>query len=219
MKILVASDFHGHLSVIEEMREKAISNKVGAIVVCGDITHHGTIPFARDVLEKLSIEGVVTLFVPGNMDPKELVDMETINGAQNLHGRSRKVAAMNFMGVGGCILSPFNTLFEMSEQKLRKVLDEASQMLDDEGHFILVSHNPPFNTKVDITSFGAHVGSKSLRSFIEETMPLLTLCGHIHEARAIDKIEETLVVNPGPAFKGFYALIDLNKEVLVELSS
>lgn len=219
MKILVTSDFHGHLSAIEEMREKAISNRVEVIVVCGDITHFGNLSLAKHLIEKMSIENVNTLFVPGNLDPIELIRIETIDGAQCLHGRFRKVSGLNFMGVGGCILSPFKTSFEMDEEEFQKILEEAFQALDDKKRFALISHNPPFGTKVDVTSFGAHAGSKSLRKFIEEKKPLLTLCGHIHEARGIDRIEDTIIVNPGPAFGGSYALMDLNDGISVDLCS
>jgi len=43
-----------------------------------------------------------------------------------------------------------------------------------------------------------HVGSESVRKIIEEYQPILCACGHIHESRCIDKIGETIIVNPSP---------------------
>jgi len=40
-----------------------------------------------------------------------------------------------------------------------------------------------------------HVGSKALREFIIETQPLLTSCGHIHEALGIDQPKNSTIIN------------------------
>jgi hypothetical protein len=44
------------------------------------------------------------------------------------------------------------------------------------------------------------------------------VCGHVHEARGADKVNEALVVNPGPAKNGMCALLEVSREVKVELS-
>ncbi|MBI4151892.1 metallophosphoesterase [Candidatus Woesearchaeota archaeon] len=46
---------------------------------------------------------------------------------------------------------------------------------------IYVLHSPPFQTGLDMTSQGEHVGSIAERVFIERYQPYLTLHGHIHE--------------------------------------
>ena len=60
-----------------------------------------------------------------------------------------------------------------------------------------------------------HVGSKSVRKFIEKYQPLIGLHGHIHESFASDKIGNTVVVNPGSEYmsgvlRGF--IIDITPE-------
>jgi Icc-related predicted phosphoesterase len=73
---------------------------------------------------------------------------------------------------------------------------------------IYIMHSPPFGTKLDLTEGGKSTGSRSIKVFIEENKPLLTLHGHIHESPEvsgayIDRIGETLCVNPGqPAWFG-----------------
>jgi Icc-related predicted phosphoesterase len=72
----------------------------------------------------------------------------------------------------------------------------------DPGKTIYVMHSPPFATSLDQIQGGRFAGSRSIRKFIEERQPLLTLHGHIHEAPEIsgsyvDRIEKTLCVNPG----------------------
>ncbi len=77
--------------------------------------------------------------------------------------------------------------------------------LSDPKKTIYVIHAPPFNTKLDIITTGAHVGSKSLREFIKEEQPLLTLHGHIHESPQMsgswhDKIKNTACINVGSSY-------------------
>jgi uncharacterized protein len=70
------------------------------------------------------------------------------------------------------------------------------------GRTIYLMHSPPFATTLDQIEGGRAAGSRSIRRFIEENQPLLTLHGHIHEAPEIsgsyqDRIGKTLCVNPG----------------------
>lgn len=67
---------------------------------------------------------------------------------------------------------------------------------------IYIMHSPPYETKLDQSVGRRFTGSRSIRRFIENTEPLLTLHGHIHEAPEIsgsylDRIGKTLCVNPG----------------------
>lgn len=51
---------------------------------------------------------------------------------------------------------------------------------------IYVCHAPPYDTGLDLMR-KKHVGSRSLRTFIEQHQPLLTLHGHIHESPQISR--------------------------------
>jgi Icc-related predicted phosphoesterase len=67
---------------------------------------------------------------------------------------------------------------------------------------IYIMHSPPFGTRLDFIQGGKSAGSRSIRDFIEETQPLLTLHGHIHESPElsgtyIDQIGGTPSINPG----------------------
>lgn len=70
---------------------------------------------------------------------------------------------------------------------------------------IYVIHAPPFNTKLDVITTRQHVGSKSIREFIEKEQPPLTLHGHIHESPKMsgswkDKIGNTVCINVGSSY-------------------
>ena len=47
---------------------------------------------------------------------------------------------------------------------------------------------------------------------IEEHKPDINICGHIHEAQSIDKIGETIVMNPGQIMTGGACLIQIDDE-------
>lgn len=77
--------------------------------------------------------------------------------------------------------------------------------------FIWVAHCPPFNSKLDKMAMGIHVGSEAVREFIENTRPLVSLHGHIHESPRMtgsfhDRIGKTLSVNAGQDFKVLHAV-------------
>ena len=70
---------------------------------------------------------------------------------------------------------------------------------------IYVIHAPPLNTRLDTITTGTHVGSKSIRKFIEKEQPPLTLHGHIHESPQMsgswkDKINNTICINVGSSY-------------------
>jgi Icc-related predicted phosphoesterase len=72
----------------------------------------------------------------------------------------------------------------------------------DQKRAIYIMHSPPFGTKLDVIQGGKSAGSRSIKVFIKETQPLLTLHGHIHESSEIsgtyfDCIGETVCINPG----------------------
>lgn len=70
------------------------------------------------------------------------------------------------------------------------------------GDAIWVCHSPPRDTRCDQIGAGRHVGSRSLRAFVERHQPPLVLSGHIHESPRVsaswrDAIGRTAIVNPG----------------------
>jgi Icc-related predicted phosphoesterase len=106
---------------------------------------------------------------------------------------------------------------EFAENEIEQTLVQAFLKCAEKKNMILISHCPPKDTKLDRTATGVHAGSISVLQFIESKKPLLVVSGHIHEARGIDKIGETIIVNPGPAHMGRYAIIELGEKIHVKL--
>lgn len=77
------------------------------------------------------------------------------------------------------------------------------------NNLIIIAHNPPKDTKLDVVASGVHVGSPLIRAFIDSKKPLLVVSGHIHESAAIDSIGPTTLVNPGSLADGHYAVAEI----------
>ncbi len=209
MKILVISDLHRSKKAAMQSANVAEVEEVDQILVLGDISHND-FKEATSLLELIANSQDVC-FVPGNMDSKELLNW-TNDKIRNIHCKVEHCeGGLEIMGIGGSTITPFNTMIEFNEDEMISMLNNTSSNLKNED-FILVSHCPPKNTKVDKTNFGMHGGSKSIFSFIKERKPTLNLCGHIHEAFGTDKIGESLILNPGSAKDGRYAIIEDDSE-------
>jgi len=220
VKIIVGTDFHGSRGAFEAFAKNIRRYKVDLAVICGDITNFGTIEQTKSLLEILRGANTPIIFVPGNCDPPSLINLQ-LNGLTCIHGEVFLYGNLAFAGLGGGTISPFNTFFEMSEEEIMGVLHKCAEnlrRLAKQVSVILVSHTPPKNTRLDRTLSGAHAGSISVRRFIEENKPVLVLCGHIHEARGSDHIDNSIIINPGPAKQGNYALATIEDgKVEIEL--
>ena len=215
MKVLVGTDFHGKESVFKAFAETAEQNNVDAMAVCGDVTHFGSLQEAQRLLTLLTDLRIPVLFVPGNCDPPSLAEAN-IKGATCIHGKNVSIGDLAFMGVGASPPTPFNTPFELAEGEIMETLVQASKNLPVARWVVLVSHAPPFGTQLDKTSSGLHVGSSSVRAFIEERQPSAVFCGHVHEAKGRDRIGATLIANPGPARHGDYTVASFNAKLSLE---
>jgi hypothetical protein len=107
--------------------------------------------------------------------------------------------------------------YECEMQQIAGALEAGRRQLDESCRETLLTHTPPRDTQLDAIRHGDHVGSSSVREFIELTRPALVICGHIHEARGIDRLGPTQMVNCGTAFRGHYALVEVGADLKIEL--
>ncbi|MEM2878309.1 MAG: metallophosphoesterase [Candidatus Hadarchaeales archaeon] len=208
MRLLAVADLHGDPNA-EGRFLKAIGGGYDCAVIIGDLTQFGPPEVIENMLEQVKSTGVPTFVVPGNCDPKQIVQVLEKFGV-NLHRKCERFGGFNVMGLGGSNLTPFNTPFELTEAEIAEELESMSCSTPQK--IVLVTHAPPYGTKVDEIKAGTHVGSKSIRSYIENVQPVLALCAHVHEARGIDTIGMTVVVNPGPATMGYAADISISED-------
>ncbi len=207
MRMLVISDIHGSKSMLKRVIEEARKVAVDLVVVCGDITDFGSLIEAKRVLRMIQEVGK-TVFVPGNCDPPTLLSVSRVGAAYQLHCRRLTVKGVTFAGLGGSNITPFSTPIEFCEGELANMLGSLKVR---EGEVdVCVFHCPPANTKCDRVYSGGHVGSSAIRQFVEEKKPKLVLCGHIHESKALDKLGDTLLINPGAVYQGHYTVVEVN---------
>ena len=218
MKLLVISDFHGSIEAAHKAAEKAKRTQADIIVVCGDITHFGSVKDAEKTLAPLTALGLPVLYVAGNCDPAQLAEAQ-IKDATNIHEQCQKINDVSFIGLGAAPTSRFYSWFEMSETKIMNTLEQIADRCPPTKWLVVVSHAPPKNTSVDRAFSKVHAGSVSLRTFIEKRKPHIVFCGHIHEAKGIDRIGDTIIVNPGPVRHGNCAIATLNDKIEVKLDS
>lgn len=89
-------------------------------------------------------------------------------------------------------------LYTRRENRLASLAADCS-----ERQSVLLSHLPPFGSGVDTMGErrrrygGLPWGSISVRTHVERFGPEVVACGHIHEAAGIERLGETLCVNPG----------------------
>ncbi len=210
MRLLIISDIHGRVDLIKKIPE--VGN-VDVVVFAGDIAPYGAVHRAYEALVKFvkQLRGSVVVAVPGNMDPAEAYYRAGRElGIKVVHGDAAVAGDAVFIGVGGSPPTPFGTITEFTEDEIGEILEKAySRVRRKRENIVLVSHGPPYGTKCDIVFTGKHVGSVKVREFIEKHQLVLCVCGHIHESRAVDELGDRKIVNPGPLFRGYYAVARL----------
>jgi Icc-related predicted phosphoesterase len=107
--------------------------------------------------------------------------------------------------------TPFGTPFEPEEEELEAGLRRAYEKIKNTKMKVQITHVPPYNTKLDIITSGAHVGSHVVRKLIEELKPNVAICAHIHEARGVDFIGDTKIINAGRFPEGYCGVIDIDE--------
>ena len=82
--------------------------------------------------------------------------------------------------------------------------DEGAKLLNKcPAGAVLVTHSPPFGV-ADVQTAGSHQGSRAVRAGIEQRLPRLHLCGHIHSAwGSAGAIGNCRVHNLGPTTNWF----------------
>ncbi len=223
MRLLLVSDIHGKASAIERTLNDA--GEVDAILIAGDVSSYTGLRWG-DVLNAVSKHcrrrNITAFLVPGNVDPPSILSAR-YEGINVLHSSAVTLGEYLVAGVGGGLGFSFWRVTRLTDAELAGFVDS---LLRKHGgglapySWVLLTHTPPYGTKLDVMYTGEHVGSKALRTLTEVRKPLLVVSGHIHESRNVDYLGRTVLVNPGPNYKGFYALAEVNgMRVKVELLS
>ena len=216
MNLLVIGDNHGDIENMISYIEKLENFNIDVIIYMGDFTDLNTPKgftqkdITNILIEELKSLGKPIIAVPGNNDIKDILDILEKKGI-SVHGKGKIIGDYGFYGFGGA-KTPFATPFEPTEEELKQGLEKAYNQISGAKYKIQITHNPPYNTGIDIIRAGVHVGSRVVRKFIEDKKPILALSAHIHEAKGVDKIGETFLLNAGKFPEGYFGLINLDND-------
>ncbi len=213
MRLVCITDLHGDPGALD--RILADAGPADVVLLGGDITSFGT-PNAAEFLVRRVLEYCPQVgAVAGNCDSVAIDERLAALGV-SLFRRGVMVRDVGLYGVSA--MPPWTgTMYELSEDEIAAALEAGRGQLAQPQREVVLSHAPPRGTRLDRTRRGEHVGSVAVRQFIEQVQPALVLCGHIHEARGIDQLGATTIVNCGPAFDGQYAVAELDVDVRVAL--
>ena len=188
MKILTFADTHSDMDAIERLARLAKSENVDAMVCAGDISEFGE--NMRGIFETLDI-GIPLIYIAGNHEEMSGALASDFGYVKDINKAPLVLNGVLFLGCAGGGLSRFFTIFERKVAGFREAISKHS------GPVILVTHGPPYKTRLDIMG-RMDVGAEPIRKFIESDQPNYAISGHIHEnSGKQDKIIGTVLVNPG----------------------
>jgi Icc-related predicted phosphoesterase len=204
MRIMAFGDIHEYVHILPRLAEPL--RQADLILISGDLTRWRGPKTAVKVLDAIRAYNPRILAQVGNTDDWRTHHYLSEQGL-NLHAQGYRFGALGIFGAGGSNPTPFYTPTEFSEAEIADHLMAGYNMVADAPLKLLVAHCPPYRTEVDRIYSGYHVGSTSVRKFIETYQPDICISGHIHESAGEDYIGETHVLNPGMLAQGGYITV------------
>jgi Icc-related predicted phosphoesterase len=153
------------------------------------------------------------IITPGNDDP---VAADSVYAADERvefpSGTVCDLGPVAMASLGVVPFTPWSTERECSEEDLAKLISELVESVPEGRQVIMNFHCPPYATGLDdapeldatlkpVIRGGrpsiVPVGSHAVRDAIKKYQPPVSLHGHIHESRGVQRIGRTLCVNPG----------------------
>jgi uncharacterized protein len=179
--------------------------------------------------QKLAGTGIRCYVAPGNDDVFEVDEIiRTSNCVSLAEGEVVQLENdLEMISTGWANRTPWHTYREEDEDDLQRRLERMVGKARDMRRTVLSAHCPPYNSGLDDAPeldeqmrpvSAGHalmpVGSTAVRTVIEQHQPLLSLHGHIHEARGVTRIGQTVCLNPGSSYEQgilLGAIVNLDK--------
>jgi len=204
-------DIHEDISLVDEIPDLTHAD---GVIISGDITNRGGDTQSNELLKVVFNINPNIYAQIGNMDRPEITSY-LYNKGWNIHAEGKQITKdVGIMGVGYSTPTPFMTPSEVPDIRLAQWLNQGYEQVKHLPKLILVAHDPPFGSKAADLPFGKNVGNRSVLEFIQRVQPDICLTGHIHEAKSVDFIGKTKVLNPGMLCMGGYVLIRLKGDKL-----
>jgi hypothetical protein len=197
MKIYAVADIHGARE--RERRAIELASESDLAIVCGDITQFGPPEDAKRFLDKMG-DVVKTLALPGNCDEPGTIEAIEASAAKNIHNNRIEFQGFPFFGYSGS--SPFG--------EEEETYDSLKRLAKEKG--VLCTHAAP-KGHLDLTLGGYSIGSGAVLRVIEETKPVLSLFGHVHEGVGSEIYKGSWLVNCSSGWRGNGCYVDLGPGV------
>jgi len=219
-------------SGLKELDDEDKFNKVFSQLVCESIQKW------IDIADERLKDSRVKCFISAGNDDSFIVDSILENSQHIIHPEGKVVnidPLHEMISCGFANITPWRCPRDIPEEELANKIETMASKVQDMRNCIFNLHCPPYNTLIDqapkldekmrpvLVPGGDYemipVGSSSIFKAIEKYQPLLSLHGHIHEARGIFKIGRTLCVNPGSEYqegvlRGF--LVDISPKGIAD---
>ncbi len=168
--------------------------------------------------ERLNGTGIECYISPGNDDEYEIDSV--LNSSSYVINPEERVVSLageyEMITMGKVNMTPWKCPRDVTEEEVEKTLGAMVSQVHDFSKVIFNIHVPPYDTLLDIAPeldselrivnragqpSMVHVGSISVRQAIEKYQPMLGLHGHIHESKGVEKIGQSLCLNPGSEYQ------------------
>lgn len=167
--------------------------------------------------EVLGPAGIPLSVIPGNDD--DLSVDEVLATSQYARNVDKQVVQLDeqheLVSLGDTSMTPWECPRDYPEEHMVGAVKDLFERVRNPAGAIVNMHCPPRDTKIDqcpaLTKdlkiefeagqvIMASAGSAAIRRGLEELQPVLSLHGHIHEARGVQKIGRTVCLNPGSEY-------------------
>jgi Icc-related predicted phosphoesterase len=184
--------------------------------------------------ERLAGTGARAYVIPGNDDPWSID--EVLASGDSVVACDERIEVLGpheMVSFGYSNRTPWQTPRELDEEEIYARLKRLTEQLENPERAIFNIHVPPWESSLDtafevdeelryVTKGGrpheVPTGSRAVRQVIEETQPVLSLHGHIHESKGVTKIGRTVAVNPGSDYGSGHldgCLVHLGRERVI----
>ncbi len=167
--------------------------------------------------EVLAPAGIPLWVIPGNDDdPSVDAVLAESEYARNVDHQVIELDEHHeLVSMGDTSMTPWACPRDYPEDHMERVVSDLFGQVRNPAGAIVNMHCPPRDTKIDqcpaLTKdlkieyeagqvLMTSAGSSAIRRGLEQLQPVLSLHGHIHEARGVHRIGRTLCLNPGSEY-------------------
>ncbi len=220
LKTIRNSGYYPYVGSADEI-QKLHEDKAAVDKLFSKVMHDELLRWIKLAEEKLGESEIKFYVCPGNDDR---IDIDSaLNSSDYVINPDGKIILIDeeheMISLGHGNQTPWDCPRDLPEDELHELIEAMTTKLENPAKSIFNMHVPPFDSTLDLCAVlketvegdlqvqtkggrieDQPVGSKSVRAAIEKYQPLLSLHGHIHEARGFQKIGKTLAINPGSEY-------------------